>query len=49
MNVDVAAAPQLLAALPHAANPWPWLAVAGILLIFAAIAFVGRRLAPYGV
>ena len=49
MNIDVAAAPQLLAALPHAANPWPWLAVAGILLIFTAIAFVGRRLAPYGV
>jgi len=42
MSIDIAA-------LPHAANLWPWLAVAGILLIIAAISFVGRRRSPYGI
>ena len=49
MNADVAAAPELLAALPHTMNIWPWLAVAGILVIFIAISLVGRRRRPHGV
>jgi LPXTG-motif cell wall-anchored protein len=48
MSTDIAAVPQLLAELPHPANTWPWLALAGIALILAAIALVGRRRAPYG-
>ena len=47
MNPDLAAAPELLARVPDA-NTWPWVAIAGILLILAAIAFVARRLAPHG-
>jgi LPXTG-motif cell wall-anchored protein len=49
MNTDIAAAPQLLAALPDTSNAWPWIAVAGILLIIAAIAFVARRRSPHGI
>jgi len=48
MSTDIAAAPQLLAALPHAANLWPWIAVAGILMLIAAISFVARRRSPFG-
>ena len=49
MTTDLAAAPELLARLPDTVNTWPWLAVAGILLIFAVISLWGRRRAPYGV
>jgi len=48
MTTDTSA-PELLARLPDPVNIWPWVAVAGILLIFAVIAFVARRRAPYGV
>ena len=49
MNTDTAAAPELLARLPDAVNTWPWVAIAGIVLIFAVIALVGRRRAPHGI
>jgi len=48
MDTDIAAAPELLARLPDAVNSWPWAAVVGIVLIFAAIALRGRRPAHYG-
>ena len=49
MDTNLAAAPELLARLPDAANPWPWIAFAAIVLIFAAIAFRGRRPTRHGI
>jgi len=39
---------QPVLALSVVANSWPWMALAGILMLLAVIAYAARRKLPYG-